>query len=349
MPASPWLALRQAQEAVSAGRPDDAHRLLEPLLTEGHRRAYRMAREVVKAYTARARQALDAHNPDAAWRDLLAAEALNTGEKSVADLRQVLSRLALVQVRAMLESGRPIDAIDQISRSRERGVRHPELEQLEGAAQDWAQAAELADRGEFLRAAAELDRVEPKLPSPRTGLDRYRAEVAGRHARFSEAVARLYDAAEAKRWREAMDTAAEVLAVAPDHREAKAIRGKAWVAAAPETIDFAPLEGRRPRPTPARPWKPAAARWSRSARRGSRRPAPSAPPRSRAARRSRRTPVRRSPSGFCSGWTAWAGTSCACRAASRSGRRPRTARWTCRCSRRCRGRTPRSPATARGT
>jgi len=237
------LALRQAHEAVSAGRPDDAHRLLEPLLAEGHRRAYRMAREVVKAYTARARQALDLHNPDAAWRDLLAAESLNTGEKSVADLRQVLSRLALVQVRAMLESGRPVDAIDQISRSRERGVRHPELEQLEGVAQDWALAAELADRGEFLRAAAELDRVAPKLPSPLTGLDRYRAEVANRHARFSDAVARLYDAAEAKRWREAMDTAAEVLAVAPDHREAKAIRGKAWVAAAPETIDFAPFEG----------------------------------------------------------------------------------------------------------
>ncbi len=243
MPASPWLALRQAQEAVSAGRPDEAHRQLEPLLAEGHRRAYRMAREVVKAYIARARQALDQHNPDAAWRDLIAAESLNTGEKAVTDLRLALSRLALVQVRAMLESGRPIDSIDQIARSRDRGVRHPDLAQLETAAQDWIQATELADRGEFLRAVAELERVAPKLPPPTTGLDRYRAEVENRHVRFSEAVARLYDAAEAKRWREAVSIAAEVLAVAPDHREAKAIRGKAWVVAAPETADFAPQEG----------------------------------------------------------------------------------------------------------
>ena len=243
MPASPWLALRQAQQAVSAGRPDEAHRQLEPLLAEGHRRAYKMAREVVKAYTARARQALDQHNPDAAWRDLIAAEALNTGEKAVTDLRLALARLALVQVRAMLESGRPIDAIDQIARSRDRGVRHPDLGQLEAAAQDWVHATELADRGEFLRAAAELDRVAPKLPPPITGLDRCRAEVGDRHARFSEAVARLYDAAEAKRWREAVSVAAEVLAVAPDHREAKAIRGKAWVVAAPETADFAPPDG----------------------------------------------------------------------------------------------------------
>jgi len=245
MPASPWLVLRQAQEAVAAGRPEEAHRLIEPLLAEGHRRAYKMAREVVKAYLARARHALDQHNPDAAWRDLISAETLNTGEKAVTELRLTLSKLSLVRIRAMLEAGRPIDTIDQIAKCRDHGVRHPDLEHLETAAQDWIQAQELADRGEFLRATAELARVAPRLPSPRTGLERFQAEVENRHSRFREAVGRLYDAAEAKRWREAVAIAAEVLAVAPDHREAKAIRGKAWVVAAPETADFAPLEGAR--------------------------------------------------------------------------------------------------------
>jgi hypothetical protein len=242
MPVSPWLTLRQTQEAVSAGRPEEAHRLLAPLLAEGHRRAYKMAREVVKAYLARARLALDQHNPDAAWRDLINAESLNTGEKAVAELRQTLSKFSLVQVRAMLEAGRPIDGIDHIAKCRDRGVRHPDLEQLETAAQDWIIAQELADRGEFIRAVAELDRVSPKLPSPKTGLDRFRSEVEARHERFREAVGRLYDAAEAKRWREAVAIAAEVLSIAPDHREAKAIRGKAWVVAAPETADFAQFD-----------------------------------------------------------------------------------------------------------
>ena len=45
-----------------------------------------------------------------------------------------------------------------------------------------------------------------------------------------------------------MAIAAEVLAVAPDHREAKAIRGKAWVVASPETADFIPMEGVGARP-----------------------------------------------------------------------------------------------------
>jgi hypothetical protein len=68
-------------------------------------------------------------------------------------------------------------------------------------------------------------------------------------------VGRLYDAAEAKRWREAVAAAAEVLAVAPGHREAKAVRGKAWVVAAPETADFATPDAR-----PAEPESPATRR-----------------------------------------------------------------------------------------
>ncbi len=239
MAASPWLALRQAQEAIAAGRPGEAHRLLEPLIAEGHRRAHKLAREVVRAYANRAIKALEQHNPETAWRDLLAAETLNTGEKVVTDLRYTLTRLSVVQAKAMLEAGRPIDTLDQITKIRDHGVRHPDLDRLETAAQDWVHAAELADKGEFLRAGAELDRILPKLPCPATGLELFRAEVESRHGRFREAVGRLMDAAEAKQWREAVAIAAEVLAVAPDHREAKAVRGKAWVAASSETPDFA--------------------------------------------------------------------------------------------------------------
>src|SRR5262249_6753850 len=172
---SSWLVLRQAREAVDNHRPEEAHRLIEPLIAEGYRRAWRMAREVVKEYAARAAKSLDQHNADAAWRDLLAAEALNTGEKTVAELRQTLTRLRLVQAKASLEAGNPVETIAVIGKLRDRGVRHPDLAPLESLAQDWGQAAELADRGEFLRSAAELDKVRPRLPCPTTGFDRIRA------------------------------------------------------------------------------------------------------------------------------------------------------------------------------
>lgn len=240
---SPWLILRQAREAVDHHRPEEAHRLIEPLIAEGYRKAWRLAREVVKEYIARATKELDQHHTDAAWRDLLAAESLNTGEKGLVEFRQTLGRLGLVQARALLEAGYPLETIAAVGKLRDRGVRHPDLAALESAARSWAHAAELADSGEFLRALEEMDSLRPTLPCPITGLERFRTAVEDRYNRFRAAVAHLYDAAEARQWRDAMAASDAVLAVAPEHREAKAIRGRAWLAASPDTADYVAAAG----------------------------------------------------------------------------------------------------------
>jgi hypothetical protein len=194
-----------------------------------------MSRDVARAYAARAVRFLDRDNTDAAWQNLLAAESLNTGEKAIADLRNTLTRLGLVQARAALEAGNPVAAVETVARLRERGVRHPDLPRIEEAAQDWILAAEKADRGDFLQALRDLDQVRGKLTGPTTGLDRYRAEVETRHERFRAAVGRAQEAAEERRWREALAAADEALAVAPEHREARTLRTRAWQAAYPET------------------------------------------------------------------------------------------------------------------
>jgi hypothetical protein len=231
MSESPWLALRQAREAVDNHRPEEAHKFIEPLLVAGYRKAWRLARDVVKEYVSRATRFLDQHNPDAAWRDLIAAEALNTGEKAVGELRQTLVRFGLVQAKAALEAGRPQNTLAIVGKLQDRGVRHPDLARLEAVGHAWVAASEQADRGEFLRALAELDKLRDQLPTPSAAFEQFRSSVAARHAQFRSAVSRLYDAAESRVWREALTAADEVLAVAPEHREAKAIRGKAWVAA----------------------------------------------------------------------------------------------------------------------
>jgi len=233
---SPWMALKQASDAAANGRPDEAHRALAPVLEAGYRKAWRVAREVVKAYCMRATRSLDRDNTaDAAWRDLLAAEALNTGEKCVADLRVTLTRLGLVQCRAALEAGSPLIAVDGVARLRDRGVLHPDLRHVEEAAQDWILAAEKADRGEFLPALADVTRLRPKLPCPPTGLDRFRVELEARQERFRDAVQRAHEAAEGKRWIEALAASESALAAAPEHREARTLRTKAWQAAYPES------------------------------------------------------------------------------------------------------------------
>ena len=237
---SPWLILKQASDAAANGRPDEAHRLIEPLIEAGYRKAWRIAREVVKAYCQRAMRSLDReNNAEAAWRELLAAEALNTGEKCVAELRVTLTRFGLVQARAALEAGSPLIAIDTLSRLRDRGVRHPDLRLVEEPAQDWVLAAEKADRGEFVPALADLERLRLRLPCPPLGLDRFRVEVEARHERFREAVGRAHGAAEAKQWRAALAAAESALATAPEHREIRTLRTKAWQASYPETGSLA--------------------------------------------------------------------------------------------------------------
>jgi hypothetical protein len=249
MDLSPWLILRQASDAAAQDRPDEAHRLIVPLIDEGYRKAWRVAREVVKSYCRRATRSLDRDNgARAAWRDLLAAEALNTGEKCVAELRVTLTKLGLVKARAALEAGSPVVAVETLARLRDHGVRHPDMKKVEEAAQDWVLAAEKADRGDFLLALADLDRLRSRLPCPPMGLDRFRVEVEARHERFRGAVSRAHEAAEARKWRLSLAAAGDALAAAPEHREIRTLRTKAWQAAYPETAEYMAPQGNNAEP-----------------------------------------------------------------------------------------------------
>jgi hypothetical protein len=242
-----WLTLRQAREAVRAGRADDAHRLLEPLLADGHRRAVKLAREVAACYTRQGERELRQDQPEAAWPRLLLAESLNTGDATVTALRQALTRVALAEVRAALEAGQPQQAVEAIARLKARHARHPDLDALLHAAEDWVLAAEMADRGDFLLAQATLVKVRPRLGAvPATGLAIFEQKLLERHETFRTAVADLTDAAEARHWRLAADCAAKVIAVAPAHREARNVQLRAWEQVQSITHDYRPREEPEP-------------------------------------------------------------------------------------------------------
>src|SRR5262249_37226714 len=145
----PWLTLRQAREALRTGRPDAAHRMLDPLATEGYRKAVKLLREVARSYIARGEKQLRADNAEAAWADLLAAEALNTGESGAVHLRQGLARLGLAVCRAALEAGHPLVVVETAARLADRSVRNPELDTLVEVAHEWVQVSEQAGRGDF--------------------------------------------------------------------------------------------------------------------------------------------------------------------------------------------------------
>ncbi|MGL6096855.1 MAG: FHA domain-containing protein [Fimbriiglobus sp.] len=231
---SPWLVLRQAREALRAGQPDEARNLLAPLAAEGYRKALKLNRDVAKAYLARAGRHLRADNAEAAWGELLAAESLNTGEADAVKLRHTLTRLGLAECRAALEAGHPGHVLGAAVRLQDRRADGPELSVLVEAADDWVLAAEQADRGDFLLAKSMLDRATAKLdPVTATAAGRFAADLHHRHEQFRVAVSELTDAAENGDWPTAAKWADEAVAVAPNHREARSLRARAWDAVRP--------------------------------------------------------------------------------------------------------------------
>jgi hypothetical protein len=230
-----WLTLRQAQEALKNGRLEEAQRLLGSSSLQGHRRTGDMLVRLARAYGERGERHLRLDDPEGAWRDLLAAEQLDTADKGVDRLRQALTSLGVSEVRALLSAGETGRAEEAVARLRQRGVRSAELQVLEEGLRGWAQARHLAERGELGQAIETVVRARRLLGANRR-LEELHAELRKQQPTFGELLGRLHAAADAGRWREVVEAAEAVLAVAPQHGEARALRAKAWKSVEPVTV-----------------------------------------------------------------------------------------------------------------
>src|SRR5215813_11362783 len=233
-----WLALRQAQEALNTGRLEEAQRILNQPSVQGHRRHGELLRQLARAFVERGQRHLRRDDAEAAWQDLQNAERLETADRSSERLRQALTRLGLAQVRALLQAGEPQRASRAIGQLRDHAVRSPELQLLEETTRNWLTAQEQAEQGEFARAIETIDHIQRRLLGPSGPLEQYRQTLQERQRRFAEQLARLHEAADAGKWREVLELSEQVLAVAPQHAEARKARARAWQAVEPITVAF---------------------------------------------------------------------------------------------------------------
>ncbi len=231
-----WIVKWRAREALQNGQPEEAQRLLDELLAAGNRRAFALRADVVRGYLDRAERALRRDDVEAAWSDLLRVEKLAPTDRDVLRLRDTLTRLGLAEIRAALEAGKPVHALQAIARFKERPAQSQELGPLEEACQDWILATEIAERGDFPLARSTTERIRRRLGNRTAGLDRFEQDLVRREDRFRFAWNELQEAASAKNWREMLRMADEVLAVAPRHREAQQARSRAWQVVQPETV-----------------------------------------------------------------------------------------------------------------
>lgn len=229
-----WLGLRQARTALNGGRLEEAQRLLREAEKQGQHGATALLTLLARAYVERGERQLRLDDAEGAWRDLQAAEALQTGEKAAARLRETLARLGVAEVRALLQAGEPQRAEDCGGRLRGQQVRSPELQVLEEGARGWLAAHDQANRGEFARAVDTADRAR-RLLGPIRALDDWRDDLDKRRQKFGDLQVRLHEAADGARWGEALELAEQVLGAAPEHAEARKVRNRAWKAVEPVT------------------------------------------------------------------------------------------------------------------
>jgi tetratricopeptide (TPR) repeat protein len=235
-----WLALRQAQEALKNGRLEEAQRLLCQPAAHGHKRSWELLQQVAQGFVERGEGHLRHDNPAAAWNDLGAAEQMGVADSAAFRLRQALTRLGLAEARTLMEAGEPSRALEMINQLRHRSVQQPELPMLEEAAKGWALAKEQAGRGEFAQALQSAVRVRKLLPGRADALEQFLVALEHQLQAFSALLIQLHEAAEQSNWREVVRLSEQVLAVAPQHLEARKARARAWRVLEPQTVACAP-------------------------------------------------------------------------------------------------------------
>lgn len=230
-----WLTHRQIREALRAGRLEDASRLLAQSSARDHKRTLQLRQELIRRYVERAERHLRQDAVVSAWEDLQQAELWAPNDPGVEQLRQKLLRLGLAEARAALEIGRPGRAAEAIARLRDRGVQKDELHPFDEAAQAWLLARELADAGDFPAALHQVERIHRMLAPPTPGLDDFQSQLQQRQQVYQQAILNLHEAWRERRWREVVQFADIVLAVAPQAVEPRKARADAWKSIEPET------------------------------------------------------------------------------------------------------------------
>ena len=231
-----WLTIRQAKEALKNGRPEEAQRLLSQGAAEGHQRSWDLLQKTGEAFLARGVRLLAQENVEGAWNDLLAAEQLGAKNEAANALRQMLTKAGLAEARDLLDRGEPARTIEVLKRLDNRMVKHHDITGLEVASQAWITAGEQAGRGEFAQATQSCDRIARYVHPANAAFKSFREDLEKRNRTFNDLLVGLHEAASRKEWRAVVRLSEEVLAVAPQHLEARKARARAWRAIEPETV-----------------------------------------------------------------------------------------------------------------
>jgi len=223
------LQLREAEEALRAGRLDEA----VALVREGdlHRclPGKKLSVAVAEQLARRAGQRLRQGEPKAGWQDLDAACLLGSQAESVLAARREIVERMIVAAEDRLAVGEAAEAIRQLESLEQHAGASDATRGLLEVARRIESARNLRSRGKFSEAAVQLERAATMRPD--LAFVRDQRELCQRQAQEAESLAaRLHAALSRSDWTETLVLAGRLLELCPQSTLAVDARRRAWMA-----------------------------------------------------------------------------------------------------------------------
>ncbi|MEN1680213.1 MAG: hypothetical protein AAGJ46_11520 [Planctomycetota bacterium] len=228
------LKLREAKQALTAGRIDEARRIVEDVELRDFLPAKQLRTEVAKRYAERAAKRLEAGESVAGMEDLAIAEGAGAADEAAEVRSQHAARVG-DRAQARLQAGEPKAARAVLQKAEQQGVSAAALRDLREVVDLWLDSrrqAGLADFGEAVstlqRAGRLAEAFAQETASAKEAIDREAVELATRQKQHAEARSRLHAAAAGHDWGEALSAAEETLALAPNDSVTLSLRRRLW-------------------------------------------------------------------------------------------------------------------------
>jgi hypothetical protein len=227
------VVLRQAEEAARAGHFEEAHTLATRPDVADHHHAIVFRGRLALDLVARATRRGSVDDVAGAVEDLELAARIGAPPDSLATARLALAHHAAEEVRADLDLGEPVRALERIEQLAHHKITGPALRRSREIAEAWRDGLAEGRRGEFGRAHEQLDRAERLAAgtgaiSSQQAVAAAKTELENRQKVAAPKVEGLYVALSAGKWPEVLSTAEAVLAHVPEHPAARLARSRAW-------------------------------------------------------------------------------------------------------------------------
>jgi hypothetical protein len=227
------IVLRQAEEAARAGHYNEAYALASRPDVMDHHHAVQFRGRLALDLIARATRRGAVDDLAGAIEDLGLAERIGAPPDSLAAARLSLADRVADEVRADLDAGEAVRALERIEELSRHKISGPSLRRTREIAEAWQSALAEGRRGEFGRAIEQFDRAErlatgAGVIAAQQAITTAKTELENRQKAASPKIDALYVALSEGKWPQILTAAEAVLVNVPEHPAARQARTRAW-------------------------------------------------------------------------------------------------------------------------